>query len=233
VRTRTRDGAGAAADGPLRDPLLEGRGIEHAFGLRDAPEPAGCLRARQVHGATVARVDARGRVVPGEADAVLCERAGVPVGVVTADCVPVLLAGASGHHVAAVHAGWRGLAAGVVEAAASELAAAAGEPLVAAVGPHIRVCCYEVDAPVVDALTTRFGAPVVEGALQPSRPGHHRVDLEALALADLARAGLSPAGVGTAAAGCTACDAERFHSYRRDGEASGRMLHWVTAGGRG
>lgn len=214
----------------LVDAVLAGRGVAHGFGTRGAPAPAGCRRPRQVHGVAIARLDAGGEPLPAEADAILCDRPGVPVAVVTADCVPILLADASGTAVAAVHAGWRGLAAGVVAEAVRALAAAGGREIVAAIGPHIGACCYEVDAPVIGPLRDRFGDET-EAALRPSRPGHHRLDLGRLVAVDLRRAGVAADGIGRSAAACTACDAGRFESYRRDGEAAGRLVHWVAAVG--
>jgi len=214
--------------GFLADPLLEALGVPHGFGTRGAPPPPGCVRVRQVHGVAVARVDAAGRPAPEEADALLCDRCDVPVAVVTADCVPILLSTVSGAAVAAVHAGWRGLAAGVVEGAVRALLGLAAEPLVAAIGPHIGACCYEVDAPVVEPLEARFGGEL-GAALRGSRPGHHWIDLGRLVAVDLQRAGLPPHHIGTAAAACTACDAARFESYRRDRQAAGRLVHWVAA----
>ncbi|HEM45512.1 MAG TPA: laccase domain-containing protein [Alphaproteobacteria bacterium] len=213
----------------LRDPVLDALGIAHGFGTRRAPEPVGCRRPHQVHGAVVARLDDTGQVMPEEADALVGRRVGVPVAVVTADCVPVLLATVSGRAVAAVHAGWRGLAAGVIGEAVGALAALCEEPLAAAVGPHIGACCYEVDAPVVEPLSARFGA-ALNAALVPSRPGHHWIDLGRLVVADLHRAGVPAERVGTAAALCTACDPSRFESFRRDGASAGRLVHWVAAG---
>jgi YfiH family protein len=214
----------------LIDPVLADRGIAHGFGTRGATAPGGCRRPRQVHGVAIARLDAGGEPAPVEADAILSDRPGVPVAVVTADCVPILLADASGAVVAAVHAGWRGLAAGVVAAAVRSLASGPGEAAVAAIGPHIGPCCYEVDAPVIGPLRERFGEET-NAALRPSRPGHHRIDLGHLVEAELRRAGVGAERIGRAAAACTACDARRFESYRRDGEAAGRLVHWVAAVG--
>jgi hypothetical protein len=151
------------------------------------------------------------------------------VGVVTADCVPVLVADPGTGLVAAVHAGWRGLAAGVIEAALEVLRARGADTarLVAAVGPCVGPCCYEVDEPVLAVLRARFPDDL-DRALAPTRPGHARVDLGALALADLLRR-LDPARAGSLEGACTACDAVRFHSYRRDGARSGRLLHWVQS----
>lgn len=212
----------------LRDPLFDELGISHGFGTRGALPPEGVVRPRQVHGVDVARVDDAKRLSADEADAVVSLVAGLPVAVVTADCVPILLASSSGRAVAAVHAGWRGLAAGIVSAAVGRLEDLCSESLVAAIGPHIRGCCYEVDAPVIEAMQRRFGAET-RTSLHRSRPGHDWIDLQLLISLDLDRAGIATARVGTTQAHCTACDAEQFESFRRDGARAGRLFHWVAA----
>jgi YfiH family protein len=216
---------------PLVDPLLARCGVEHGFGVRGSLAPQGCLRPRQVHGAEVARAEEwRASQAPPEADAVVASRPGAVVGVVTADCVPILLAAARGKGVAALHAGWRGLARGVVRAGVAELARASGADttrVVAAIGPHIGACCYEVDAPVLDAIQGELGSAALAGAT-PVRSGHWMLDLGALAALALKQAGLPRAAIGTAAASCTACDRERFHSYRRDGARAGRLVHFAA-----
>jgi hypothetical protein len=205
----------------LRDPVLGG--VPHGFGTRQAEEPTGVVRPRQVHGSRVAHV--RGAAAdPAEADAILAPRGGAAVGIVTADCVPVLLASADGEWVAAVHAGWRGLASGVVEAGVSALCAAGGPAPRAALGPCIGACCYEVDEPVLEPLRARYGE-VLERAVRAARPGHARIELATLVRHALEAAGV--AAVGEQALACTRCDARRFHSYRRDGPRSGRLVHWV------
>lgn len=211
----------------LVHPLLAGRGIDHAFGTRADAEPPGLLRPRQVHGAlAVAAAACRGGV---EADAVVAGRGGAPVGVVTADCVPVLAAAADGAAVAAIHAGWRGLAAGVIAAGIDALRQEArGTPILAAIGPHIAPCCYEVDAPVLDAL--RYSGADLDAATRPSRPGHRRLDLGRVARDALLRAGVEATSIGAFEGACTSCDAARFHSYRRDGARSGRLVHWIRPG---
>ena len=210
----------------LEHPLLAAAGVRHGFGLRTSPPKDGVRRPVQVHGAAVVCADAGDAL--GEADAALATRPGVAVGIVTADCVPVLIA--AGGAVAAVHAGWRGLAAGVIPSAVEALGKAApGASLVAAVGPCIGPCCYEVDAPVLDAMRRRFGA-ALDGAQHATRPGHARLDLPALAREALLGAGLAAPRVGLVAGACTRCDAARFHSFRRDGAAAGRMLSWAEAG---
>jgi hypothetical protein len=216
--------ASLASGAFLTDTVLAGRGLVHGCGLRTSPEPA-LRRPRQVHGARVVWASATNEL--GDADAVLTRERGVRVGVFTADCVPILVA--AGDVVGAVHAGWRGFAAGVIENALAELSSAApGAQIAAAIGPCIGGCCYEVDAPVLEPLRARHGA-LVELALAASRPAHARLDLGLLAQLALARAGVAPAAIGTSARLCTRCDAARFHSFRRDGAAAGRLAHWIEA----
>lgn len=214
----------------MRHEILDDAGVRHGFGTRRSVPPPRVIRPRQVHGVRVAEVRDRG-AEPGEADAIVSADRGCPVGIVTADCVPVLAAARDGSAVAAIHAGWRGLAAGVVEAGIDVLRgrAASGARLLAVVGPCIGICCYEVDDPVMQPLRERFG-PELEAASRPAAPGHWMLDLGALVLAELARCGVAAGDRGRLPDACTRCDAERFHSYRRDGEASGRLLHWVQAG---
>ena len=155
---------------------------------------------------------------------------GLTVAVVTADCVPILVAGRDARVVAAVHAGWRGLADGVIGAALAELAAngVPGGELAAVVGPHIGPCCYEVDEPVLARLRERFGRAALDAASSPTRAGHARIDLGALARADLGRS-IDGAAIGSFAGACTRCDAVRFESFRRDAASAGRMVHWIAA----
>lgn len=216
-------------DGWIRHPLLAACGVEHGFGLRGTVR-AGLLRPHQVHGAAVATAAACMGPRPPDADAVTSELAGRAVAVVTADCVPILVAAADGSAVAAIHAGWRGLAAGVIGAgvaALGELVGGVGS-LVAVVGPHIGACCYEVDAPVLDGLGERFGDSLASNT-RPTRPAHVALDLGGLSELALRRAGLLATAIGGIPDACTCCDATRFHSYRRDGSRSGRLAHFIAA----
>lgn len=215
----------------LLEPLLGGRAPHHGFGVRGASEPRGLVRPKQVHGCRVVRGEDCRREPPPEADAVVSIEPGLPVAVVTADCVPVLLATQDGAAVAAVHAGWRGLAAGVIEAGVAALVEAAGaapEQLAAGIGPHIGACCYEVDGPVLDALGARY-VDAMTRAVRPVREGHAMLDLGSVVAAALAAAGVPAECVGLDSAACTHCDPERFHSYRRDGPRSGRLVHFIAA----
>lgn len=213
----------------IRHPLLDQLRVEHGFGVRGAADPPGLVRPVQVHGASVVTLEERPRGALGEADAVVSSAAGVPIGVSTADCVPILVADRRGRAVAAIHAGWRGLARGVVPAgveALCQLAGTTGE-LVAVIGPHIGPCCYEVDAPVLEALAQRFSG-ILERALAPAREGHAMLDLGSLVRSDLAAAGVAPAAAGAVLGACTCCDPVRFHSYRRDGPGCGRLHHFIA-----
>jgi copper oxidase (laccase) domain-containing protein len=109
----------------LTHPLLSDAGIAHGFGQLGSREPADVIRPVQQHGSEVAFVHGVGDTDPADADAVVSTLARVPVGVLTADCVPILLAMDGGRVVAAVHAGWRGIAAGVVPSAFEAMARSA------------------------------------------------------------------------------------------------------------
>jgi YfiH family protein len=177
---------------------------------------------RQVHGAGVVTA-ATDRARP-EADGVASAARGLAVGVVTADCVPALLLARRRGVVAAVHAGWRGAAAGVLEAALTHLRAQFGvEPpdVEAVLGPSIGPCCYRVGPEVQAAFAARTGAHTAAAWT----PAGDRL------LLDLRAAGrllLEAAGVPSVATvgGCTACSPE-LASYRRDGAAAGRQLGFI------
>lgn len=177
----------------------------------------------QVHGARVLRADRREVAVTRaeEADALVSSTAGDAVAVRVADCVPVLLAAPGAGVVAAVHAGWRGVAQRVVDAALGAMAAEPGG-VIAAVGPCIGPCCFEVG----DEVAAEIAAAAGEGVVQ-RRPGEKpRVDLRAAVAAQLAGAGVRAV---EQVGGCTRCEAGRYHSYRRDGRASGRLLAAIVA----
>ena len=143
------------------------------------------------------------------ADAMATDRPGILLGVVTADCAPVLLADAEAGVVGAAHAGWRGAHGGVLEAVVGEMAGlgARRERIVAAIGPAIAQPSYEVD----DAFRARFGK-ADEALFVPGRPGHWLFDLEGYVATRLTHAGVARAD---RLALDTYPDAERFFSYRR------------------
>ncbi|WP_374942574.1 peptidoglycan editing factor PgeF [Sphingomonas sp.] len=174
--------------------------------------PGGCLvTGYQVHSADVVTIatapDARPR-----GDALVTARPGLALGILTADCAPVLFADRAAGVVGAAHAGWKGALAGVTDAtvAAMEALGADRTRIVAAIGPCIARASYEVD----DAFLRRFADadPENERFFAPARDGHHRFDLEAYVTQRLAAAGVrrvDALGLDTYA------DDTRFYSYRR------------------
>lgn len=171
---------------------------------------------RQVHSAKVLDASPGNN---GEGDALVAERAGLALAVVTADCVPVLLA--SEGAIAAVHAGWRGLAQSILPAACERLAKAPSRgslseaKATAWIGPAIGPCCYEVGDDVARQVSAASDATVVRDGPR----GRPHLDLAAAARAQLERCGW--VDVRTIEV-CTRCDAERLWSYRREGPGAGR-----------
>jgi YfiH family protein len=188
--------------------------------------PAEPAWLEQVHGREVLRLDDTGLPAERVADGAVTGVAGRVLAVLTADCLPVLFARADGGRVGAAHAGWRGLAAGVLEATLGQMDAGPGE-VVAWIGPGIGAAAYEVGPEVrdecLDACGTGAGRFFAVG-----RPGRWQFDL-----AGLARHRLESAGVASVHGGrwCTHAEPEKFFSHRRDGanEPTGRMatLVWI------
>lgn len=175
---------------------------------------------RQVHSARVVEL---GREQNPEADASFTREAGQVCAVLTADCLPVLFCDRAGSVVAAAHAGWRGLANGVLEVTVAAMGVAPGEVLAwmgAAIGPQ----AFEVGEEVREAFMARH--PEAAAAFAPHAPGKWLADLYALA-----RIRLGSVGVRSIYGGgrCTLTEAETFYSYRRDG-VTGRMaaLVWLA-----
>jgi YfiH family protein len=188
--------------------------------LRAAGLPTEPVWLSQVHGAQVADLDAGAPA--GPADAAFTRQTGRVCAILTADCLPILLAAQSGAVVAAVHAGWRGLAAGVIEAAVAALAAEPAD-LMAWLGPAIGPERFEVGAEVREALLQ--GDPQGGAAFATNARGRFMADLGELARRRLAAAGLTRI-YGTPE--CTHARADRYFSHRRDGK-SGRQatLIWL------
>lgn len=185
--------------------------------------PAEPLWLEQVHGVAVARLDAMGEISsPPQADACTIGRMGQVCAVLTADCLPVLFCDRAGTRIAAAHAGWRGLAAGVLEATVAAIGVPAAD-LMAWLGPAIGPAAFEVGEEVRQVFMERH--PMAAEAFRPNRPGHWLADIYRLARIRLAAAGVEAVYGGGL---CTFSDAARFYSYRRDG-ATGRMasLIWL------
>lgn len=185
-------------------------------------------RVRQVHGAAVrvvAAAEPDGALRP-EADALVTATAGQALAVVTADCVPILLADPISGAVGVVHAGWRGTAADVAAATVRALTREYGvEPsrIVAAIGPSIGACCYDVGEELLDAFAAAGHGEAARAAwFARGSDGRLRLDLWAANRALLVRAGLLPANVHVAGL-CTKTHLTWFESYRAEGAAAGRL----------
>jgi YfiH family protein len=194
------------------------------------------LLIRQVHEASVAIASTdRPRPWPRPAaDAIVSNDPGCAVAVRVADCVPVLLAEESGRAVAAIHAGWRGIASRAIIAGVETLQARWGvrpERLTAAVGPCIGPCCYEVGDDTREAFR-RAGhhASVIERWFEPRSGGRYHLDLWRAASEQLEGAGLAPGSIHLAGL-CTRTHAGALHSYRVDGDKAGRMAAVIRAAG--
>lgn len=176
--------------------------------------PAAPRWLRQVHGRRVAVLGPAGS--PEEADAAVTQEPGVVCAVLTADCLPLLLCDRQGRRVAAVHAGWRGLVDGVIEATVAEMACAPCD-LLAWLGPAIGAQAFEVGPEVRERFVTADSGATA--AFRPGRRDRWLADIDRLARQRLSRLGVvEVAGGGF----CTYSDAQRFFSYRRDGSC-GRM----------
>ena len=190
--------------------------LERAFALPAAPR-----WLHQVHGNRSLRLTEE--VVAGEpeADAAFTSQPGIVLAVLTADCLPILVSADDGAEIAALHAGWRGLAAGVIESCISRLLTPR-ERLLVWLGPAIGAASYEVGTEVHAAFVTADGN--AEAAFAATRRGHWRCDLYALARQRLATLGVANVYGGNFD---TFAD-DRFYSYRRDGARSGRFasLMW-------
>jgi hypothetical protein len=201
---------------------------EHALANRAAlielaglPSPPRWLR--QVHGVRVCRFDDGPHPEP-EADAAVTATPGTVLAIQTADCLPVLFCAPEGDEVAGAHAGWRGLAAGVLEAAVAAMRTSPRQ-LMAWLGPAAGPRAYEVGGDVHDVFVAQDAAAA--DAFTPTREGHWHVDLYALARQRLVDAGLAPKRVFGGGL-CTLSDPQRFYSHRRD-RRTGRMasLIWI------
>jgi purine-nucleoside/S-methyl-5'-thioadenosine phosphorylase / adenosine deaminase len=189
--------------------------LEQALRLPSSP-----AWLQQVHGVQV--VDAAGVTAPVAADAAYALAPGAICAVLTADCLPVLLCDRGGRAVAAAHAGWRGLAAGVIEQTIAALPAPGGE-LMAWLGPAIGAEAYVVGEEVRDTFVTHN--PAAETAFWPAAGGGWHADLYRLARQLLRSHGVTAVHGGGF---CTYKDPIRFYSYRREG-VTGRMasLIWL------
>lgn len=205
------------ADWSAPDEVIAGTTLRDSkFALPDNPQ-----WLNQVHGARVVHCGSADFADgPPAADASIANRPGDCCIVRTADCLPVLLSSMDGTEVAAVHGGWRGLAAGVIDAT---VAAMSSHPqdILAWFGPAISPTAFEVGAEVRDAFLAT--SPIAAAAFEPNDRGRWQADLCMLAAQCLGRAGVSDVAGG---GWCTFADPDRFYSYRRDG-ATGRLHSFI------
>jgi polyphenol oxidase len=214
-----------AADGD--DPVVVERNRETLIALAGLPSRPRWLK--QVHGIDVVRFD--GEIADDEndepvADAAVTSMPGTVLAILTADCLPVVFVADDGREIAAAHAGWPGLSAGMLEATVAAMRTPP-ERLMACIGPAAGPARYEIGADVRDRFLAWGGAAesaAVETVFEPTRPGHWRVDLPAIARMRLARVGVTRVYGGDL---CTMSEPQRFFSHRRDAR-TGRMatLAW-------
>lgn len=198
------------------------RQLEVALGL---PAPPHWLK--QVHGIEVVRFSPslqawEAAEAEPEADAAVTSTPGTVLAILTADCLPVVFAARDGSEVAAAHAGWRGLADGMLEATVAAMNTPAND-IVAWLGPAAGPGAYEIGVEVFEAFVAHDAGAAV--AFAPTRLGHWKVDLYALARRRLAGVGVTDVHGGNL---CTISDSHRFFSHRRD-QRSGRIatLAWI------
>lgn len=192
-------------------------------------DPHTLVTGHQVHGTRVALVTAsdagRGALNPEsrlpDTDALVSDCTSVCLMVLSADCVPILLYDPKRHVIAAVHAGWRGTATGIVAETVSVMQRAfhcSPADLLAGIAPSIGPCCFDVGGEVAD----RFHSLSPDFVLPAKTAGKYRVDLWEANRRQLLDAGLAPDRIEVAGL-CSVCHPDRFFSYRRDGKAAGRF----------
>lgn len=201
--------------------------LSHGFGDRDSVYPGQITTARQIHSCIVLEVGGAGGDRIADGDGLVTGQPGMLVGVRTADCVPILLADRVRRVVSAVHAGWRGTAAGIAGEAVLLMEEKFGTrpgDVVAAIGPSIGGCCYEVGADVARHFGTWL--PDLEQTATvgfDGGPERARVDLKTVNRLQLQQLGIQNVWVSP---NCTYC-CSGFYSFRRDKEQAGRMISYI------
>ena len=179
------------------------------------------MKLKQIHSGIVAEIyDTSAANEAVEADAAITNLKGVMLAVQTADCVPILVSDVHGTAVAAIHAGWRGTAARIAETTILRLRqkfSLDSKDLIASIGPHIGVCCYEVGNDVVETIAN---PTVFEVKPEWAKP---HLNLGTANRQQLLDAGLAEHRIEISTL-CTRCRGDLFHSYRRDGKNMGHML---------
>jgi YfiH family protein len=227
--------------------LLGNLGVKHAFLPAGAGLPPDLIRCHQVHSANVLLVGNSRDFTRENADGLITEDRN-PIGIVTADCLPILISDSTGARVAAIHAGWRGIKLGIIYRAIKALEQAGSNPanLVVAIGPAIHACCYEVGKEVLTELRLTLGNLLGNSEpfwflKQPKRFMSSRdtalgrnegiwLDLIAIARAQLKSCGV-PKNQIECIELCTYCGPEIFASYRRNThemKANSSQCSWIS-----
>jgi hypothetical protein len=194
--------------------------VTHNRALLRQQLPSEPVWLTQVHGTRVINADHPQTTI--QADACIATRAGVVCAIMTADCTPVLLADSRGRVVGAAHAGWRGLASGVLETTVNAMRDCGAEEILAWLGPGIGPQAFEVGEDVLDAFAHLQADTSVFRAIA-DRPGKFLADLPALAKRALAGVGVTQVAGGEH---CTVTDPKRFYSFRRE-RTTGRMASMI------
>lgn len=191
------------------------------------------VQLHQVHGDVVRTVTASDNGIVGQGDGMVTSAASVALCVLSADCVPILMADSESAVVGALHAGWRGVIADIATAGVRAMVAAgaAASRVRAALGPAIGGCCFEVDQELAERFEQRFSGAA--NHIRKGKPGKRFVDLKGIIRDRLIAAGLSPEAI-TSIGPCTRCAADRYFSRRAapDGR-SGLQLSYIALNRRG
>jgi YfiH family protein len=204
-------------------------GITHGFGTISDVRPASVVTVKQVHGVRILEPESVLDSEPEGYDTVLADRSGFAVAVKTADCQPILIAEPKARIVAAVHAGWKGTLQRAVQAAVRRIVEKGGrsENLVAALGPNMGSGCFEVEADVTGDFEKEFpGWPLLKKISETK----WLLDVSLANRLQLKEAGVLDARIDRIDL-CTHCRPDLFWSYRRDGEAAGRMVNFIQITG--
>ncbi len=191
----------------------------------------------QVHGNAVVEAGEENRSRLGlrttDADAIITGQAGIPLGILTADCLPVLLFDPIKRAIGAAHAGWKGTASGVSAKTVEAMRSRYGsdpKDIIAAFGPCIGQCCYTIGLTVVNAFKSAYPESAWIAECFNNEAGKITFDLAIANAGQLIEAGLSSGNI-DAASPCTACNSHEFFSYRKDNGRTGRQLAFIMLTG--
>ncbi|MGE0173005.1 MAG: polyphenol oxidase family protein [Oligoflexales bacterium] len=190
----------------------------------DVVKPENAFSLHQVHGNTVVAAP-KDRSFEPQADGIYTQQRGKKIAIKTADCVPILFSAPG--FVMGIHAGWRGIAKGIVTEATRTLTNSKIElnNVLVGIGPHISVFRYEVGDDVIDAMKNS-AAPDLDYCLIKSGPQKWHIDLGAKCAGELIGLGIQPQNI-TCSRSCTYTETSVWPSYRRDGANAGRLWSWV------